>query len=384
MTNLTSSALPRSKASAPTGASAKSAPAPAFSITLKPLHGEGIVNMFDRLAIALKDADAEPAHLIILGSVGAYTASIDAMRRAFGQVDWPVTWVEGASSEDHPIAGIQAFAFSAGQVNPITLNGQVVGSVFEEGAMRHCMLGGLGPDSCSASSPDQFRQTLENLTAALEQAGFALKDVIRTWFYLDDLLSWYGPFNEVRTKIFSRIKFRSGSMPASTGISASNPAGSALVAGVWALQPIDPSARAAEVHSPLQCPASAYGSSFSRAMEISSPQGRHLLISGTASIAPGGATLWPEDVRRQIDLTMEVVEAILLSRGMGLSDITRATAYFKHQADMPAFAKWSAGRGLPLLPVVAAQCGICRDDLLFELEADAWAATPRGDGQLKA
>jgi len=107
-------------------------------------------------------------------------------------------------------------------------------------------------------------------------------------------------------------------------------------------------------------------------MEISSTLGRRLLISGTASIALGGRTLWPECLRRQIYLTMDVVEAILESRGYGFPDITRATAYFKDRAGIPAFAAWCAERGFRSLPFVAAQCGICRDDLLFELEADAW------------
>ena len=111
------------------------------------------------------------------------------MRQVFGEIRWPVTWVEGAACDDHPIAGIHAFAFSAGRVNPVTLHGRVVGSVFDEGAIRHCLLGGLGPDSLSASRPDQFRQTLANLQNALAQAGFSLGDVVRTWFYLEDLLT---------------------------------------------------------------------------------------------------------------------------------------------------------------------------------------------------
>jgi enamine deaminase RidA (YjgF/YER057c/UK114 family) len=111
-------------------------------------------------------------------------------------------------------------------------------------------------------------------------------------------------------------------------------------------------------------------------MEISSPGGRRLLISGTASISPGGQTLWPGNLRRQIHHTMEVVEVILASRGFEFSDITRATAYFKHRAGLPEFAAWRAGRDLRSLPALAAQCGICRDDLLFELEADAWKPAP--------
>ncbi len=355
---------------------AKLAAGSEFSFTVKPLPREGIMEMFSRLALVLKDSDTTLANLMVFGSVSAHPAGDKAMRRVFGRIDWPVTWVEGAACDDHPIAGMQAFAFSAGRVNPITLNGRVVGSVFEEGAVRHCLLGGLGPNRCSASRHDQLRQTLGNLEIALEQAGFSLGDVARTWFYLDHLLSWYGAFNEARTKVYSRIKFRTGSLPASTGISGRNPAGTALVAGAWALQPLHPSAQIAEVPSPLQCPAPAYGSSFSRAMEISSLHGRRLLISGTASIAPGGRTLWPGNVDQQIDLTMEVVEAILVSRGFEFSDITRATAYFKNRADIPAFAAWRLARDLRSLPVIAAQCGICRDDLLFELEADAWNPTP--------
>ncbi len=252
VTYVISSAKPGSGAGSQTDAPAKPAPGSEFSFTVKPLPGEGIMNMFSRLALALKDSDTTLVNLMLFGSVSAHPAADEAMRRVFGRIDWPVTWIEGAACDDQPIAGMHAFAFSAGRANPVTLNGRVVGSVFEEGGMRQCLLGGLGPNLLSASRPDQFWQTLEKLVTALDQAGFALADVVRTWFYLDQLLSWYGKFNEARTQLYSRVKFRTGSMPASTGICARNPAGSALVAGAWALQPLHPSARATEVPSPLQ------------------------------------------------------------------------------------------------------------------------------------
>jgi enamine deaminase RidA (YjgF/YER057c/UK114 family) len=75
-------------------------------------------------------------------------------------------------------------------------------------------------------------------------------------------------------------------------------------------------------------------------------------------------------VHKQVNQTMKVVESILHSRGFSFSDLTRATAYFKRQADIQAFKEWCAARDLSSLPVVLANCGICRDDLLFELEAD--------------
>jgi len=65
----------------------------------------------------------------------------------------------------------------------------------------------------------------------------------------------------------------------------------------------------------------------------------------------------------------------LQSRGLSLSDLTRATAYFKHREDVHALTNWCASRDLPRLPIVLANCDICRGDLLFELEADAWCPT---------
>jgi enamine deaminase RidA (YjgF/YER057c/UK114 family) len=338
------------------------------SLTLLPQPDESVTELFTRLADVL--ADTTVVQMLVFGSISASAAANEALQRQFGAVGWPVTWVEGAACDGNPIAGVQVFGFD-GEVGRIRIGDRVIGSVFENGAARHCHLGGLGPVKFSATREDQTRQALERLAHALEQAGFSLADTVRTWFFLDDILSWYDEFNRARTEIYSGVKFRTGSLPASTGVGGRNPNRAALTVAAWAMKPLAGSARAGEVASPLQCPAPAYGSSFSRAMEIASPAGRRLLISGTASIAPGGETLWKNDPRRQVEQTMEVVEAILHSRGFSLTDLTRATAYFKHRTDMPAFTKWCAARGWHSPPVVAAGCAVCRDDLLLELEADA-------------
>jgi len=341
-------------------------------LTLKPLAGEGILETFGRLAAALKELEATLAHLMVFGSVKASAAGTEAMRRIFSGIDWPVTWVEGAACDGGPIAGMHAFAFAGSAMKRIVQDGRIVGSIVEDGATRQCLLGGMVPGRKDTSRSEQTLETIRNIGNALAQAGFSWSDVVRTWFYLDDLLHWYGEFNRVRTQAYAQIQFCTGSSPASTGVSARNPAGAALVAGVRAVQPLDSAVSIEEVASPLQCPAPAYGSAFSRAMEIASPAGRHLLISGTASIAPDGRVLWRGDVRRQVAWTVEVVAAILQSRGFAFSDITRATTYFKNCAQARAFTEWCAARDLTCLPVVTAQCDICRDELLFEVEADAW------------
>lgn len=330
----------------------------------------------NRLALALQEFEADIVHLMVFGNINAHSAVTEALMRILGNIDWPVTWVEGAACDDSPLAGLQAFAFSGGQVRRIRLGRRVVSSVFEDGAFRHCLLGGLLPEENSSSGADQTKQTLDRLEKALVQSGFLFSDLIRTWFYLDGMLDWYDDFNQVRTQAYSGIEFRTGSLPASTGIGGRNPAATALVAGAWAVRPLNGAARVQEVPSPLQCPAPAYGSSFSRAMEISSPAGCRLFVSGTASIAPDGRTLWQRDARKQIAQTMHVVEAILQSRGLSWSELTRATAYFKHRADARFFGEWCAARGGFSPAVVLANCDVCRDDLLFELELDAWSPKP--------
>jgi hypothetical protein len=68
---------------------------------------------------------------------------------------------------------------------------------------------------------------------------------------------------------------------------------------------------------------------------------------------------------------MEVTGAILKSREMNWSDITRAIAYFKHAEDAMLLQEYCRTYKLPPFPVIVTRSDICRDDLLFEIEVDA-------------
>jgi enamine deaminase RidA (YjgF/YER057c/UK114 family) len=345
-------------------------PGKLMTLTARPHVPGDILNVCRSLAAQAGDHSATPVHMLVFGNCRASATVHDALRRAFGRLDWPVTFVEGGQCGVLPIAGIQAHFFT-GNVDRVMHDGKIVGSVFTDGGARQCVLGGLTSVDASALRSRQTLQALENLEAILSGAGFELADTVRTWFYLENILSWYDEFNQARTSVYSGLKFRTGSLPASTGVGAGNPAGTALTLAAWAFRPVERNSYAEEVASPLQCPAPAYGSSFSRAMETSTNNGRRLFISGTASIAPGGKTVWVGDLRKQVELTMNVVEAILHSRGFAFKDFSRATAYFRRPTDAPAFSDWLAAKRLVNMPVVSAQCDVCRDDLLFELEAEA-------------
>jgi enamine deaminase RidA (YjgF/YER057c/UK114 family) len=246
--------------------------------------------------------------------------------------------------------------------------------LFTDGWARHCLLSDVRPKELSKPHATQATQLYQKLEDALGRVGMRLSDVVRTWLFLDNILSWYGPFNTVRTEIFTQQNLFTKCVPASTGIGARNPAGAALVGGAWAVQPLDGPMRVCEVRSPRQCSARSYGSCFSRAVELTAPGHRRLLISGTASLGPDGRTAHVGNVRGQIELTMEVVEAILRSRQMSFADVTRAVAYFKRAQDAPLLGLWCAAhRVWP--PMISTRCDICREELLFEMEVDAIVPT---------
>jgi enamine deaminase RidA (YjgF/YER057c/UK114 family) len=260
-------------------------------------------------------------------------------------------------------------------VKPIEIDGQIAGSVFEDDDIRCCVLGNLRPADLDASRPDQTESVLQRMELALMAADMRLTDIVRTWFFIDRILDWYGGFNAVRSRFFRDRNLFAGVLPASTGVGTANSAGAALIADVLAMQSKRGQLDFRDVVSPLQCPAMDYRSSFSRAVEVSMAGQRSLFISGTASIAPDGVTAHVGDVEKQVDLTMTVVEKMLQSRRMSWSNVTRGIAYFKDIDEAAALERYCRDNRILDLPVVVSAADICRDDLLFEIELDAASGT---------
>jgi len=346
-------------------------------LTLHPQPGESAALMLERLAALLKTHHANVVRHEVFGDLAAQPDFANALRRLFGEQSWPVTWVEGTACDDGSVAGMHVLAIAGVRVESLAVAGRVVGKIFDDGHARHCVLGDIRPADVSAPRELQAMQVLENIAATLSGADMAMPNVARTWLFLDDILAWYGPFNQVRRAFFERHNLFDYTVPASTGVGVRNPVGAAMVAGAWAVEPTNGSLFVGEVGSPLQCPAPAYGSCFSRAVEIVTPGWRRMFISGTASIAPKGQSVCAGDLDGQIDLTMQVVRAILVSRGLDYAEVTRATAYLRNPADAPIFRQWCVKLGLESWPLVTTQAVVCRDELLFEIELDAMAPVGR-------
>jgi enamine deaminase RidA (YjgF/YER057c/UK114 family) len=338
-----------------------------------------IQTALERLAQLLHENNAKPIKVEAFGDVAAYPEIVGWMLRLFPNFPGSVLWLEGKAPAA-TIAGLHVFAIGGGDAEALMIDGQVVGSAFHDGFARHYILNHVLPDDFVATPTAQARQVFARIERTLEQFGMDFRQVVRTWFFLDGILDWYAPFNQVRTGLFEKWKVFDGIVPASTGVGVKNAEGAALVSGLWAVQPGAGALQVRELPSPLQCPAPRYGSSFSRAVEIIAPDMRRTWISGTASIHPDGTTARLGNVAGQIDLTMEVVGAILNANHMEFSDATRATAYFQDIRNAPLFVNWCREREIQL-PVLMVQGDVCRSELLFELELDAIKSGKGGDGE---
>jgi enamine deaminase RidA (YjgF/YER057c/UK114 family) len=342
-----------------------------FYINAHPAREGERYSMFENLGRFVREHDATIVAQDVFGSCELHDEGMDALRTACGEVKWPVTWIEGYGRSGTNLTGTQLYAISGAAVEPVQLDGRIIGATCEDDDATYCLLGDLRPADTSCSRTEQTRATFEEIEAALRLADMDFSNVIRTWLYIDEILSWYDGFNTVRTEFFDERDVFQGVVPASTGIGVANPAGTAVVADVFALKAKSNNVTVRAVPSPLQCSPIDYESSFSRAVEVKLPDHRRLYISGTASIEPGGETAHQGDVEGQIARTMEVVLAILESSAMGWADTSRAVAYFKDIEHAPLLDEYCEKHSLPAIPIAVAHGDICRDDLLFELEVDA-------------
>lgn len=334
-------------------------------------------DVFERVAAEMAARDAKIAFQYLFGGRQFHPQAVSAIK----QLDWPLTLLHGDACSGSTITGTQFIALSGAELNPVMDGDRKVGNWYDTADARYCLLGDIRADDLTLSRENQARAVFEKMEALLRQACMEFTDIARTWIYLNDLLEWYDEFNAVRTQFFRERGTFEKMVPASTGIGAGSAAGEAMVCALLAVKPRHGGVKVFAVPSPLQCPALDYKSSFARAVEIDQPGSRLLTISGTASIEPGGKTAHIGDTGKQIELTMEVVHAILKSRGMDWSDTSRAIAYFKDINETGLLAKYCTENNLPDLPVAISHADICRPDLLFEIELDAVQANQAASGR---
>ena len=318
-----------------------------------------------RLATHL-GADVDPVIKIdASGSLEAWSASVTALQRALPTLDAPITWVDGAAGDQ---LTLRLHSVSGASVRTVELDAGARARVYSDAYADYCVVGNLLPEPAATTPVRQARSVFERLSQLLELGGCRISDLARTWFYLDRIWECYGEFNSVRESYYRAHGLFERGLPASTGVGAANPAGTALVASALGVRPRHPEASFRVVPSPLQCSPMDYGSSFSRAVEFLLPGEKRLLVSGTASIARDGSSTGDSDLDAQVAHTMRSVHALLGEQGLTPASVIRAVAYFQRAQDAD---HWRRHAQLGALPLVATRCDICRPELLFEIEVDA-------------
>jgi len=339
----------------------------AYKEILQHLEATGSVVIQERIFCDLSVADT-----ILAARSSALTQSTS--------IQVPPTLIQGAPTDGGLIAGIHIIAVrpsESASVTAIRRDDRVCGLEIVGNDAEYLGLSDVGRalDSAADRSPGaETRHILQLTNQLLEDNHWTFTDVCRTWFYLDDILTWYDEFNAARNEVFTRLGLLNGAkpglIPASTGIRGSNPRGHRCTLDLLAVR-ARPGRRMSvdTLHNPLQNEAPEYGSAFSRGLRVATDHSHTLFVSGTASIDESGVTIHPEDFDQQTIRTLDNIESLLSSRNARFADICQATAFVKRREDSERFESILRDRGLEELPMICTVDDVCRDDLLVEIDA---------------
>lgn len=271
-----------------------------------------------------------------------------------------------------PIGGVQVHAIiSEQEPEVVSLNGIACGRIVRLHDRAFLSLSSISDEQGEEVST-HAQAMLEKAEVLLLKFGADFLSVPRTWMWLKDILSWYDEFNQVRNDFFTeRGLIGEGtrqSMPASTGIGLGPSGGGDCAMDLTAvLKPVD-CTKYLQAGGKQQC-ALDYGSAFSRASKTDTPAGQTVYVSGTASIDADGETTNIGDAAGQIKATIENVQAVLSDMHCVDEDVVHVIAYCKTTEVEKTFN--SSFRDTLPWPWITVICDICRDDLLFEIEATA-------------
>ena len=329
--------------------------------------------IYDRLEAFKEHARVDVVHERIFGSLSVHEQVL--AERGEHLRDVPYSFVEGRPVHGEGLAGVIVSAVDrgCGVTTLVDDDGRPVGRTWG-GSMPGIVLQGVhGLDRDGGGDHAvQTRRMIRRARSLLESGGSDYSRVCRTWFYLDDILGWYDEFNEARSAEYATMGMMPGQspggirLPASTGIGGRNPSGATGLLDLMAV-----SGPEVELASNVgQKDAFEYGSAFSRAAVIRAPDHVLVLLSGTAAIDERGESMHDGDARAQIESTLDKVETLIARWGGTLAHVCASSVFLKRAADAPLFEEIGAGRGLDLDACVCTVADVCRDELLFEIDAE--------------
>jgi enamine deaminase RidA (YjgF/YER057c/UK114 family) len=348
---------------------------------------------YDEIARVLQDQGLSMVHERLFGSLNVKAEVISARNASFRAcgfpADGPLTYIQGTPPWGEGFAGVIIQAVSGDAVWTIEDEGKKVGTGWRRGDTTFLVLQnlqGLTQNGNGANGPTlQTKRLIQRAAHLLEAEGTSYRDVVRTWFYLSDILAWYPEFNRARTGIYEKFGILPGQdygrlrLPASTGIRGEVPGGAVAAMDLLAVAgPAKSRPLVRQLSNKGQQDAFRYGSAFSRGALIRQSDLAMIQVSGTAAIDEQGRSLYPGDVRGQIDCTFDKVAALIGQEGASLQDIAAACVFVKRPEDALIYQERARALGIDFyLPAVVMVADICRPELLFEIDAEVIIAPSR-------
>jgi len=230
----------------------------------------------------------------------------------------------------------------------------------------------------------QSKDILENYCQTLDQRNATLYDhTIRTWFYVKDVDTQYQGLVDARNDTFEQEGLTADThYIASTGIAGGlHDTRVSVAMDAYSISGVRPEQidfiSALDHLSPTQL----YGVAFERATSVSYQDRKHIFVSGTASIDWQGHILHEGNVQKQLDRTLENIEALLAQASASMIDNNVFIVYLRDMSDQFLIQEQLALR-YPDIPTIFVHAPVCRPGWLIEIESIA--TLPANNPQLPA
>lgn len=345
--------------------------------------------IYNRITEILKDAGAQIIHERIFGNINIYKNLLESrnktVRHKFHEDPGLVTYIEGESCFGNPLAGVQLRSFRPSKEEEtvkIIKEGDISrGRKWSRNGAKFLQFQSLhgGNLSNGKKRQKQAETMFRKAESLLKTEGATYQDVVRTWIYVDDILGWYNEFNLARNTCYTDFELLKGVdldraeeifLPASTGIAGKNPVGTPTIMDLFAItQRSNTGIQIQPLYGNRQRSPHRYGSAFSRAMRVVEPNEKWIFLSGTASINEKDESVYIGDISSQVKHTVEVVDSLINAEEASFSDLCEATIFLKRKSDFSLYQETAKSLGLASIPAVYLVADVCRDELLFELDA---------------
>lgn len=250
--------------------------------------------------------------------------------------------------------------------------------IIRRGLLSHHWTTGV-TSSAGATSLEQTRGIFARYGEFLSPRQMTLADnVIRTWLFVQDIDANYQGLVVGRREYFTENRLTPEThFIASTGIEGVYTDVATKVAmDVYAIAGVRPEQIEFLAAPEHLSPTYVYGLTFERGVSVAYQDRKHVIISGTASINHEGKILHEGDVSRQLDRTMENVEALLAKAGATLADMCVFIVYVRDPGDH-AFAMQRMRERFGDAPIEVVVAPVCRPGWLIEVEGIAVIAADK-------